>query len=117
MKYSYESFKSHMLIENLTDKMGRPKHTRFVKRIFYTFANQLKEEFGFDMFTCSECGCTKHNGRPVIMELDHLNRNTSDSRIENLSMKCPNCHSQTLGYKNRTIIIEEYFDKLQAHTK
>ena len=51
-----------------------------------------------------------------IMEMDHLNRDTSDSRIENLSMKCPNCHSQTLGYKNRTIPIEEYFYKLKTKT-
>mgnify|MGYP000424209917 CR=1 FL=1 len=76
----------------------------------YVFHNQV---FNFDMFICSECGCTEHNGRPVIMELDHLNRITNDSRIENLSMKCPNCHSQTLGYKNRKITIEEYHDKLK----
>jgi len=113
-KYSYEEFKEKILIKDLKDNKGRPKHTRFVKGIFYTFAKQLKEEFNFDMFTCSECGCTEHNSRPVIMEMDHLNRDTSDSRIENLSMKCPNCHSQTLGYKNRTITIEEYFYKLKT---
>ena len=113
-RYNYEEFKSKFLIKEYTDGKGRPKHTRFAKGIFYTFAEQLKNEFKFDMFTCSECGCTEHNSRPVIMEMDHLNRDTSDSRIENLSMKCPNCHSQTLGYKNRTIPIEEYFYKLKT---
>ena len=113
-RYNYEEFKSKYLIKELTDNKGRPKHTRHVKGVFYTFAKQLKEEFKFDMFTCSECGCTEHNSRPVIMEMDHLNRDTSDSRIENLSMKCPNCHSQTLGYKNRTIAIEDYFYKLKT---
>ena len=113
IKYSYEEFKEKILIKDLKDNKGRPKHTRYVKHLFYKFAKELKEEFGFDMFICSECGCTEHNGRPVIMELDHLNRITNDSRIENLSMKCPNCHSQTLGYKNRKITIEEYHDKLK----
>ena len=112
--YNYEEFKSKFLIKDLTDSKGRSKHTRYVKRVFYTFANQLREEFKFDIFTCSECGCTEHNGRPVVMEMDHLNRNTSDSRIENLSMKCPNCHSQTLGFRNRKITIEEYVYKLKT---
>ena len=46
------------------------------------------------------------------MELDHLNRITNDARLVNLDPKCPNCHQQTLGYKNRTVEIEEYYESL-----
>ena len=111
---NYFNFKQKYLVQDYRGTDGQPVHTRYLKSKFYRFAKQLKDEFGFDMFTCSECGCTEHNGRPIVMELDHLNRITNDARISNLSMKCPNCHSQTNGYKNRKDTIEEYFIKLKS---
>ena len=109
----YQQFKDKYLVQDLRDRRGKPKHTRLIKHLFYRFAKELKEEYGFDIFTCEECGCQNHNGRPTIMELDHLNRITNDSRIENLSSKCPNCHQQTLGYANRKVTIEEYHSRLK----
>ena len=113
----YNNFKKKYLVENFKNSKGKPVHTRKYKDKFYRFAKQLKEEFNFDMYTCSECGCTEHNNRPILMELDHFNRKTNDARIENLSMKCPNCHSQTDGYKNRKISIEERYNKLKKSQK
>ena len=111
---SYETFKNQFLIENFTNKSGKEVHTRFYKKYFYRFRKELKSEFNFDILTCSnkECNITSHAGRPIVMELDHINRITNDARIENLRPLCPNCHQQTLGYKNRKISIEEYFNKL-----
>lgn len=110
---TYQQFKDNYLVQDLRDRRGKPKHTRFIKHLFYRFAKELNDEYGFDVFTCDECNDQDHNGRPIIMELDHLNRITNDSRIENLSMKCPNCHSQTFGYKNRKVTIEEYHHQLK----
>lgn len=111
---NYHRFKKKYLVKDFRDKKGNPKHTRYVKKLFYKFAKELLDEYGFDLLTCEVCGCKNHNGRPIIMELDHLNRITNDSRIENLSSKCPNCHQQTLGYKNRKITIEEHFKNLTS---
>jgi Zn finger protein HypA/HybF involved in hydrogenase expression len=110
---AYKNFKQKYLVEDYRNSKGEPVHTRYYKKMFYKYAKQLKEEFNFDMYTCSECNCTEHNGRPIMMELDHLNRKTNDARIENLSMKCPNCHSQTDGYKNRKVSIEELHQSLK----
>ena len=109
---TYRKFKIKYLIQDYRNKKGEPVHTRYYKKYFYRFKKELKEEFGFDILKCSQCGCTEHNGRPIIMELDHLNRITNDARIENLDPKCPNCHQQTLGYKNRKVTIEEYVERL-----
>lgn len=112
MASSFEEFEQQYLVENFTDKWGKPKHTRLVKNLFYRYNPQLKEKYGFDLSVCSECGCTSHNNRPLMMELEHINRITNDSRIENLRSLCPNCHSQTDGYKNRMVTIEEYWSMI-----
>lgn len=45
---------------------------------------------------CSECKIEKEwNGKPLTLQLDHINGVNNDNRIENLRFLCPNCHSQT----------------------
>lgn len=109
----YQYFKDNFLVENFKDKLGRPKHTRLVKHLFYQFNDELKREYGFDLHTCSECRCNDwYNGKPFMMELDHINRKINDSRIINLRVLCPICHTQTPGYKNRNLSIEQYWSKV-----
>lgn len=56
----------------------------------------LKEE-------CSKCGIgTSWQDEPIVLELDHVNGNKYDNRIENLRILCPNCHSQTATFRNKS---------------
>lgn len=51
---------------------------------------------------CYECGALPiWNGKPLTIQLEHINGTNNDNRIENLSMLCPNCHSQTDTYAGR----------------
>ena len=45
---------------------------------------------------CTECGITDSwNGKPIVLQLDHINGVNNDHRLDNLRLVCPNCHSQT----------------------
>lgn len=44
---------------------------------------------------CSTCGITQWRGAPLALELHHVNGDGRDNRLENLTILCPNCHSQT----------------------
>ena len=50
---------------------------------------------------CWECGITEWNGKSIVLELEHIDGNSANNTESNLSLLCPNCHSQTTTYKNR----------------
>ena len=58
----------------------------------------LKETFGD---CCSVCSINEYNGLPIVLECDHIDGNHTNNSIENLRLICPNCHSQTVTYKNK----------------
>lgn len=52
---------------------------------------------------CAMCGIREWRGQPAPLELDHVNGNRRDNRLENLRLLCPNCHAQTPTYRGRNI--------------
>ena len=68
---------------------------------------------------CEKCGRSEWEGKPIPLQVHHLNGKHADNRIENLQILCPNCHALTDNYcgKNTTKrtskeIIKETGEKL-----
>lgn len=44
---------------------------------------------------CSRCLREDWQGKLIPLELDHVNGDRDDNRLENLRLLCPNCHALT----------------------
>lgn len=64
-------------------------------------ARLIKE--GLKQNQCEICGITEWQGKPLNMELHHINGDGDDNRLENLQLLCGNCHSQTDNWGGRGV--------------
>jgi hypothetical protein len=52
---------------------------------------------------CEICGIAEWRGKPLSMQLHHVNGDGSDNRLENLQLLFGNCHSQTDNWGGRGV--------------
>jgi len=72
------------------------KRTAYIKRALIKLG--IKEAN-----KCESCGLREWIGEKITIELDHINGNSLDNRLENLRFLCPNCHSMTPTWRGRNI--------------
>ncbi len=66
--------------------------------------NSLRERLikeGIKKEECEKCHLTEWQNSRLPFELDHINGNNRDNRIENLRILCPNCHAQTPTWRKK----------------
>ena len=87
--------KPRLELKNILVKNSNFQSYKLKKRLF---AAKIKLKH------CEECGWNKEaiDGR-LPLELDHINGDSRDNRIENLRVLCPNCHSLKATHRGRNI--------------
>lgn len=54
-------------------------------------------------YACGVCGISEWNKKPIVLEVEHINGDSTNNRPENVMLICPNCHSQTPTYKGANL--------------
>lgn len=71
---------------------GQPfKHSRAI-------LDGLVRRFGR---ACQRCTRSSWEGQPIPLEVNHISGDSSDNRLVNVELICPNCHALTPTYKAR----------------
>ena len=86
-------------VNNIGKKLEWKFDDIFCKNSLYRGHNQsiirrlIRE--GIKTNKCEICGINEWMNKPIVIQLDHINGDNIDNRVENLRLLCPNCHSQT----------------------
>lgn len=75
------------------------------KYIYHSSSNLLKRlvNEGYKEYKCEECGISEWLGKPLSLQLEHIDGNHLNNRFENLKILCPNCHSQTNTFAGKNV--------------
>lgn len=85
-------------------KKSIPLNEILIKDSTYTNTSGLRKRLIKEKIfeqKCYRCGLTYWLGKEISLELEHINGDRFDNRIENLTILCPNCHSLTPTYRGR----------------
>jgi len=87
------TFKPRIPLEKILVKHSSYQSFKLKRRLFAK---------GIKLPKCELCGWAQYSkdGR-LPLELDHINGEHSDNRIENLRILCPNCHSLQSTHRGR----------------
>jgi len=90
-----------------------PLSELLVENSTHTNRNQLRKRLigeGVFEHKCQGCGRRTWRGKPIPLELHHKNGDGSDNRLWNLSVLCPNCHSQTDNHAGKKLKGRQYVE-------
>jgi len=87
--------KPRLSLESILVKNSSYQSFKLKKRLFVAGIKKQK---------CEKCGWAQKNADGYLpLELDHINGDHNDNRLENLRVLCPNCHSLKPNHRGRNI--------------
>lgn len=92
--------KSSRFLKGMNDFLnGKYKNKRISGDVIISYLTYS----GLREYKCEECGISEWRGRKIVLHVHHKDGNHFHNVPDNISILCPNCHSQTdtFGSKNR----------------
>lgn len=76
---------------------------KYVSKLFdeLSAGHKRRRVFEEQNFKCVSCGLDEWLGKPITLEIEHRDGNTSNNARDNLIALCPNCHSYTPTWRRR----------------
>ena len=101
--FKFGSSKTGKFCSNLCSQDNRRKREfeRFLKGEVIGRSNLRDHLVRIHGWKCMCCNNTEWQGKPIPLELDHIDGNAGNSLPENVRNLCPNCHAQTPTHKAR----------------
>jgi hypothetical protein len=98
----------HGYTVNSNSAWSKGKSLTLNEEIFVADSNHSNEfvknrivKDGLLTYCCDKCKIDSWQNETIVLDLDHINGDNRDNRLDNLRYLCPNCHSQTDTYKGR----------------
>ena len=84
------------------DTILKKKETWVNKRDYENaHISSLKKWYLEDIQSCESCGISEWMGNSIILEVHHIDSDTTNNNFDNFEALCPNCHSMTEGWRGR----------------
>jgi len=88
-EYQYKSYVAEWLDGKNDGSRGAGQLSLHVKKY-------IKQKYNY---TCTKCKNDTWLGQPITLEVEHIDGNGDNNIESNLTLLCPNCHSQTPTFK------------------
>lgn len=77
-------------------KFTKKDALEYCKKDFPTSSAKLRERLirdGYKEYKCEICCLSEWGGKPIVLELDHIDSDHFNNELSNLQILCPNCHA------------------------
>lgn len=107
---------------NVGERFRPPKEATPIEEVLvensrFVNSNHLRKRIlqeGLKEARCEICGLSEWRGKPIRLEIHHINANHKDNRLENLMILCPNCHSLTDNYRGKAKVMSAQLETTEV---